>query len=62
MVPTVPITPTWPLRVADTSDRTPGSITPTTGTSNSACRSASAAADAVLQATTTIFTSWSSTR
>ena len=26
------MTPTWPLRVADSTARTPGSITPTTGT------------------------------
>ena len=32
IVPTVPMTPTRPLRVAATSERTPGSMTPTTGT------------------------------
>ena len=50
-----------PLRVASTRDRTPGSITPTTGTVSSACSSSSAAAAAVLQATITSFTSCSST-
>lgn len=62
MVPTVPMTPTWPLRVALTSERTPGSITPTTGTVKVSCSSTRAAAAAVLHATITIFTSWSSTR
>ena len=47
------MTPTRPLRVAAISARTPGSITPTTGTSRSACSSSSAAAEAVLHATTT---------
>ena len=61
MVPTVPITPTRWLRVASTSDATPGSMTPTTGTGSSACSSSSAAAVAVLQATTTTLTSCTST-
>ena len=60
-VPTVPITPTRPLRVASTSDRAPGSMTPNTGRSNSRCSSSSAAAEAVLQATTTSPTACSST-
>ena len=61
-MPTVPMTPTWPLRVADSMARTPGSITPTTGTSSDrASSSRSAAAAAVLHATTSSFTSCSST-
>src|SRR5438067_761191 len=44
MVPTVPITPTRPLRVAATAARAPGSITPSTGTSASKRRISRAAA------------------
>ena len=56
-VPTVPITPTRPLRVAGTSACAPGSITPITGTGISSTRSSSAAAAAVLQATMIAFAS-----
>ena len=56
-MPTVPITPTRPLRVAATSARTPGSITPMTGTGSDSVNVSRAAAAAVLHATTTIFTS-----
>ena len=56
-MPTVPMTPTAPVRVAATSARAPGSITPTTGTGSSALSSSSAAAAAVLHATTKSLTS-----
>ena len=62
MVPTVPMTPASPLRVASTNAFAPGSTTSITGTGSSAFKSSSAAADAVLQATTTAFTSKSFTR
>ena len=62
MVPTVPMTPALPLRVARTSASAPGSTTSITGTGSSAFRSSSAAADAVLHATTTAFTSNSFTK
>ena len=62
MVPTVPITPTRPDRVACTSARAPGSITPSTGTGSSAASSPSPAAAAVLQATITALASKSFTR
>ena len=62
MVPTVPMTPTSPLRVACTSALAPGSTTSMTGTGSSAFRSSSAAAEAVLHATTMAFTSKSFTR
>ena len=61
MVPTVPTTPTRRLRVARARARTPGSMTPTTGTGSSARNVSRAAADAVLHATTMSFTSISST-
>ena len=61
-MPTVPITPTRPLCVAGARLRTPGSITPTTGTSTRACSSSSPAAAAVLHATMRSFTSCSPTR
>src|SRR4051812_17916644 len=60
MVPTVPITPTRLLLVTRTAARAPGSITPTSGTSCSNRNRSRAAAEAVLQATTTILTSCSS--
>ena len=62
MVPTVPMTPTSPLRVVLTNASAPGSTTSMTGTGSSASSSSMAAADAVLQATTTAFTSNSLTR
>ncbi len=61
MVPTVPMTPTLRFRVAATQARTPGSMTPTRGTSCSKRSRSRAAAEAVLHATTTIFTLWRST-
>ena len=61
-MPTVPMTPTLPLRLAFTSARAPGATTSITGTGSSASSSSSAAAEAVLQATTMAFTSWSFTR
>ena len=45
------------VRVAATSARTPGSMTPTTGTGSARCSASRAAAAAVLHATTTSFTS-----
>jgi hypothetical protein len=56
MVPAVPMTPIRPLDVAPTAARTPGSITPTTGTSKSCSSCGTASAEAVLHATTTILT------
>ena len=61
-VPTVPITPTRPDRVAWTRARAPGSITSKTGTGSSAASSPRPAAAAVLQATTTALASKSLTR
>ncbi len=55
------MTPTLRFRVAIDSDRTPGSITPITGTGNSRRSASRPAAAAVLQATTTSLTSCSST-
>ena len=56
-VPSVAMTAMRLLRVAATPARAPGSITPITGTGASASASGSSAtAEAVLQATTTIFT------
>lgn len=61
-MPTVPMTPTRPVPVARTRERTPGPTTLTTGTGASARSSSRAAADAVLQATTTSLTSWVAVR
>ena len=61
MVPTVPITPTRPVSVARKAARSPGSMTLMTGTSRPTHRRSRPAAAAVLQATTTIFTSCSPT-
>ena len=63
MAPTVPITPMRPVCVTIATERTPGSMTPTTGTPNVSSSSPNgAAAAAVLHATTSSFTRWSSTR
>ena len=62
IVPTVPMTPIRPVRVAVTSARTPGWITPSTGTGSSSTSWSRAAAAAVLQATTIAFASWSFAR
>ena len=63
MVADVPMTPTCPVRVAATARRTAGRITSTTGTGYRSLASARQAADAVLQAMTSILTplstSWS---
>ena len=56
MVADVPITPTSPVRVTATARRTAGRITSITGTSYRSRASARQAADAVLQAMTSIFT------
>ena len=61
-MPTVPMTPTRRVVVTRIAARSPGSITPTTGTSTRARSGPSAAADALLQATTIIFTFRSSSR
>ncbi len=62
IVPDVPITPTAPPRVRARAVRTPGLITPSTGTGMVSRRCSSAKALAVLQATTTIFTPSSTSR
>jgi len=59
MVPTVPITPIRPLRVVESAVRTAGPMTSITGTEYRSRASRSMAADAVLQAITSIFTPWS---
>ncbi len=61
-MPTVPITPTWPDSVVRTSASAPGSMTSISGTGNSSRSTSSAAADAVLQATTMALAWWSVTR
>jgi len=53
MAPSVPITPTLPVRVARVAASTPASITPQTGTAQRPASLGSATADAVLHATTT---------
>ena len=52
----MPITPITPLRVARNAARTPGPITPTTGTSAAAAMSPIAETSIELQATTRSFT------
>ena len=56
MVPTVPITPIRPVRVVRFAARSPGSITPVTGTVTYSRRWSSAAAEALLHAMTIILT------
>jgi putative heme-binding domain-containing protein len=62
IVPTVPITPTFLLRVVCTKALTPGSITLTTGTGKVSFNCSSATDAAVLHATTMSFTSKSFTK
>jgi hypothetical protein len=57
IVASVPITPMTPRRVARTAARTPGSITPTTGSSAARVISSMALTSTELHATTSIFTS-----
>jgi hypothetical protein len=54
IVPTVPMTPTRPVSVTCRAARMPGAITPMTGMSTRACNCSSAAAAALLHATTSI--------
>jgi hypothetical protein len=56
MVPGVPSTPIGPPAATRTAARAPGTITPSTGRSNSTRRASSATALTVLQATTIAFT------
>ena len=57
IVASVPITPTFRVRVARSAARTPGSITPATGIPLFAVTSSIAETSTELQATTIIFTS-----
>ncbi len=50
------MTPTWPVTLACTAARAPGTMTPMTGTPKVRCASCRPAAVAVLQAMTTSFT------
>ena len=50
------MTPTRPVFVAATAARAPGSTAPSTGSASSARKASRAYADAVLHATTIIFT------
>ena len=59
-VPSVPITPMWPLRVADSALCAPGSTAPITGTRVAATSAGRAFADAVLHAIRTSLTPRSS--
>ena len=57
-MPGVPTTPTLPDRLTRAAARAPGSMTPTTGMAREARSAGSATDEAVLQATTSSFTSW----
>ena len=59
MVASVPMTPTFLFLVLVIARRTPGSITPMTGTAKLSCKRLSAMAVDVLHATTTILTPFS---
>jgi hypothetical protein len=58
MVPGVPTTPTLPEGLTRAAARAPGSMTPTTGMPSEERSAGNATEEAVLQATTSSFTSW----